>query len=168
MAFADELLDLARRIASLDGVNPQQASLRRAVSTAYYALFHLAIGEATANWSQSELRPLLGRVFEHGKMKQACSRLLGGKSDIPPFEKRATPEDHLRAVAKAFVQAQEQREDADDADYDVAAPWSRGQVEAQIESVADAFRSWTAIRGRPDAQEFLVLLLGPKQRRGQA
>lgn len=36
MTFADELLDLAMRIASLDAENPQQASLRRAVSTAYY------------------------------------------------------------------------------------------------------------------------------------
>jgi len=165
MAFADELLDLARRIAALDGENPQQASLRRAISTAYYALFHLVIGEATANWSQSELRPLLGRVFEHGKMKQACSRVSGVQSEIPPFEKRLTPEDHLRAVAKTFIQAQEQRENAD---YDVALQWSRQDVEAQIESVADAFRSWIAIRDQPDAQEFLVLLLGPKQRRRPA
>src|SRR6266568_4821357 len=117
MTFADELPDLARRIAELDGANPQQASLRRAVSTAYYALFHLVVGEATANWSESEFRPLLGRVFEHGKMKQACYRLSGGNSEIPPFEKRAAPEDHLRAVAKTFILAQERREDAD---YDVS------------------------------------------------
>jgi hypothetical protein len=150
MTFADELLDLARRIAQLDGANPQQASLRRAVSTAYYAhaLFHLVIDQATANWSQSEFRPLLGRVFEHGKMKQACYKVSGVNSVIPPFEKRAAPEDHLRAVAKTFIQAQEQREYAD---YDVALRWS-----------------WMAIRDQPDAQEFLVLLLGPKQRKRPA
>jgi uncharacterized protein (UPF0332 family) len=138
MTFADELLDLARRLAGLDGENPRQASLRRAVSTAYYALFHLVIGEATANWSKPELRPLLGRVFEHGKMKQACIKVSGGNFEIQPFEKRAAPGDHLRVVAKTFIQAQEQREDAD---YDVALPWSRTEVETQIESVADAFRS---------------------------
>lgn len=164
MSFAEELLDLARRITELDGAHPQQASLRRAVSTAYYALFHLVVGEATANWSESELRPLLSRIFEHGKMKQACYKLSGGNSKIPPFEKRAAPEDHLLAVANTFILAQERREDAD---YDVALPWSRRQVEAQIESVADAFRSWMAIRDKPDSQEFLVLLLGPKQRKRQ-
>src|SRR5512140_3486294 len=103
MSLAEELLDLARRISELDGANPQQASLRRAVSTAYYSLFHLIIDAATANWSQSELRPLLGRVFEHGKMKQACYKVSGGNSKIPPFEKRVTPEDHLLAVAQTFI-----------------------------------------------------------------
>lgn len=91
---------------------------------------------------------MLGRVFEHGKMKQACYKVSGINSVIPPFEKRAAPEDHLRAVAKTFIQAQEQREYAD---YDVALRWS-----------------WMAIRDQPDAQEFLVLLLGPKQRKRPA
>lgn len=162
MTFADELLELARRIADLDIESPNQATLRRAVSTAYYALFHLVIGEATANWSRSELRPLLGRVFEHGKMKQACYAVSGGTLEIPPFEKRATPQDLLRVVARTFIQAQEQREDAD---YDVALRWSRKEVETQIQTVADAFKSWIAIRDQPDAQRFLVLLLGPKQRK---
>ena len=165
MSYADELLDLARRISELDGVNPQQASLRRAVSTAYYALFHLLIDEATANWSQSEFRPLLGRVFEHGKMKQACNKYSGGNSEIPPFEERAAPADHLQFVARTFMQAQEKREYAD---YDVALRWSRSEVEAQIDSVADAFWSWIAVRGQTDAQEFLVMLLGPKQRKRPA
>jgi len=161
MTFADELLELARRIGDLDGDNPGQATLRRAVSTAYYALFHLLISEATANWSRSQFRPLLGRVFEHGKMKQACNKVPGSNLKLSPFEGR-TPEDHLRVVASTFVQAQEQREDAD---YDVSLQWSRKEVETQVESVADAFRSWMAVRDRPDAQEFLVLLLGPKQRK---
>ena len=119
------------------------------------------IGEATANWSQSEFRPLLGRVFEHGKMKQACKKVFSGNFEIQPFEKRTVPEDHLRVVAGTFIQAQEQREDAD---YDVALRWSRKELETQIESVADAFRSWMAIRDKADAQKFLVMLLGPKQR----
>jgi uncharacterized protein (UPF0332 family) len=161
MTFADELLEIARRIADLDGENPGQASLRRAVSTAYYALFHLVISEATANWSHSQFRPLLGRVFEHGKMKQACNKVSGAVFKPPPFKGR-TPEDHLRVVTSTFVQAQEQREDAD---YDVSLQWSRKEVETQIESVADAFRSWTAVRDKSNAQEFLVLLLGPKQRK---
>lgn len=162
MAFADELLDLARRIADLDGANPGQAGLRRAVSTAYYALFHLMVGEATANWSQSDLRPLLGRVFEHGKMKQACIKFAGGDESIPPFKRRATPTDHLRAVARRFIQAQEQREDAD---YDVGTLWRPEDADTQIERAKDAFRSWMAIRHQPDAQKFLVLMLGARERK---
>ena len=39
--------------------NPKQASLRRALSTAYYALFHLLISEAVANWNRVNLRQRL-------------------------------------------------------------------------------------------------------------
>jgi hypothetical protein len=52
----------------------RQASLRRAVSIAYSALFHLLICEATLNWKRERQRPLLARVFERGKMKSACEK----------------------------------------------------------------------------------------------
>lgn len=95
-------------------------------------------------------------------MKQAWVKWSGPNIEIVPFEKRSVPEDHLRAVAKTFVQAQERREDAD---YDVAFLWSRKEVETQIESVADAFRSWAAVRDKPEAQKLLVMLLAPRQRK---
>jgi hypothetical protein len=47
MVYADDLFELAKHLANLEPVNPRQASLRRAVSTAFYALFHLLISEAT-------------------------------------------------------------------------------------------------------------------------
>ena len=71
MAHAEDLLELARHLANLERIQPRQAYLRRAVSTAYYALFHLLISEATLNWGRSDLRAELGRVFAHGKMKSA-------------------------------------------------------------------------------------------------
>jgi hypothetical protein len=46
MAFADELLEQAYHLARKDPDPPKEASLRRAVSTGYYALFHLLIGES--------------------------------------------------------------------------------------------------------------------------
>ena len=164
MSLADELLDLAESIAGLNGNRPAQAGFRRAVSTAYYALFHFVVGEATANWNQSEVRPLLGRVFEHGRMKQACNSVLGGNVRIPPFAQRATSEDHLRAVASRFVVAQQEREFAD---YDVSGQWDQKDVDAQIERVRDAMRSWLVIQDLPIAQKFLVLLLGAKEKARQ-
>src|SRR5882672_11672305 len=71
MAYADDLLELAGHLANLELTNSRQASLRRAVSTAYHALFHLLISEATLNWGRPELRSELGRIFEHGRMKNA-------------------------------------------------------------------------------------------------
>jgi hypothetical protein len=78
MAYADDLLELAKHLANLEPVNPRQACLRRTVSTAYYALFHLLISEATLNWGRPELRSELGRVFGHGKMKSASVEMRSG------------------------------------------------------------------------------------------
>jgi len=49
MPFADDLLKQAYHLASKERKNPKQASLRRAVSTAYHALVHLLIDEAVGN-----------------------------------------------------------------------------------------------------------------------
>jgi uncharacterized protein (UPF0332 family) len=43
MALAEDLLEQAFLLLNKESKNPKQASLRRAVSTAYYALFHLPI-----------------------------------------------------------------------------------------------------------------------------
>src|SRR5277367_3991443 len=74
MPFPDDLLEQAKHLANRERRKPRQASLRRAVSTAYYALFHLLISEATLNWRRPEQRHLFARMFEHGKMKSACER----------------------------------------------------------------------------------------------
>ena len=49
MAYPEDLLEQANHLARREPKRPKQASLRRAVSTAYYALFHLLIGQAVRN-----------------------------------------------------------------------------------------------------------------------
>jgi uncharacterized protein (UPF0332 family) len=46
MSLAIDLLNQAKELSLLDSKKPKQANLRRSVSTAYYALFHLLIDEA--------------------------------------------------------------------------------------------------------------------------
>src|SRR5450756_1052084 len=118
MAFPDDLLELAQDLRSLHPERPErQASLRRAVSTAYYALFHLLISEATANWARPELRATLGRCFDHGPMKTASetkiSQINAAFKNHPPEGVGETVDDHLFTVANAFIQAQQRRNDAD-------------------------------------------------------
>jgi hypothetical protein len=52
MSYADQLLEQARHLAHRERKRPRQASLMRAVSTAYYAFFRLLISEATLNWKR--------------------------------------------------------------------------------------------------------------------
>src|SRR5258708_5295791 len=150
MPFADDLFEQARHLATREKKRPRQASLRRAVSTAYYALFHLLVSEATLNWKRADQRPLLARFFEHGKMKAASERQRGECKEFINSKPPPGPElDCLRRllqVADTFYIAQQRRHLAD---YDNSKPWTRTQALNLIQSVEQAFQSWRVIREQP-------------------
>jgi len=159
MAYHDDLLRQALYLVHKEPRNPKQASLRRGVSTAYYALFHLLIGEAVANWNVVSLRAALGRAFDHGIMKAASNRI----QDTRQFS--FTGEDPgvvaaLRAVAKTFAQLQEKRHIAD---YDNTTFWTRTEALTQVKSAEQAFNTWKSIRSELIAQAYLVSLAVKKR-----
>ena len=163
MPYPNDLLEQASHLARREPRRPRQASLRRAVSTAYYALFHLLISEATLNWKRAGQRPLLARFFEHGKMKSAsdrqraeCNRIINSN---PPLALGADLDcvRHLHRVSESFFLAQHQRHTAD---YDNTQTWMRSEVISLIDLVNDAFESWREIREEPIAQDYLLSLLG--------
>jgi uncharacterized protein (UPF0332 family) len=163
MPFPDDLLEQAKHLANREKKKPRQASLRRSVSTAYYALFHLLIQEATLNWRRPDQRALLARFFEHGKMKAAsekqrsdCNRDLN-QEPSPLSRRELDSTRHLHRVANAFSQAYQQRMTAD---YNNAKQWSRSEVLSEIELVEKAFKSWREIRNQATAQRYLISLLG--------
>src|SRR5580704_16915580 len=85
MPFPEDLLVLARELAADPPTNPTQARLRRAVSTAYYALFHLLIGRAVSKWPIERHRNILARTLNHGQMKRTCEEVLKKekRGDVP-------------------------------------------------------------------------------------
>ena len=82
MSLHDDLLEQAQHLANRERKQPRQASLRRAISSACYALFHLLISEAVSKWKVSAQRPQLARIFEHARMN-ASERVLNVK--VFPF-----------------------------------------------------------------------------------
>jgi hypothetical protein len=82
--------------------------------------------------------------------------------DNPPEGAEKTVAIHLRTVANAFIQAQQRRNDAD---YNIAKEWTPVEVDTQIASVNEAFKTWNMIRDEAVAQAYLVSLLGAKERR---
>jgi|SRR5579863_4416248 len=166
MAFAEDLLALAQDIASLPSVERRQANIRRAISTAYYALFHLLISEATLNWARPELRPILGRLFDHGPMYNTSvnkeAELNGYLHGNPPDSPERAVAGHLLTVAETFVQAQQRRIDAD---YNLRKDVDEAELQTQLKTVSQAFKSWSLIRDEPSAQAYLLSMLGNKDRR---
>lgn len=150
MRLHHELLALARHILDITPETP--ATLRRAVSTAYYALFHLLIYEACLNWSRPEQRSNLVRVFEHKHMftvsdQRRASYMNSAKKSV---------EGRLFQVAFSFVQLQQQREFAD---YDSSFQISRDQGRLAVDRAELAFGSWQHIRDKQIAHDYLFSLL---------
>jgi uncharacterized protein (UPF0332 family) len=152
MPFPQHLLEQAQLLANLDRKRPRQASLRRAVSTAYYALFHLLTTAAVANWKKPRQRAALARAFEHRKMNDACVKTRGKQFPNPNLASAG----HLRTVADTFIKLQQFRHTAD---YDNSKKWARTEVLAHIELAAAAFDSWDAIARETIAEDFLLQLL---------
>ena len=100
-----DLIEAARALAESGVAPPTQARLRRAVSTAYYAMFHslaasadLFIGHARSPaWHRAY------RALEHGRARSACRQ--GPTMREFPAE--------IRDFAKMFVVLQIERQQAD-------------------------------------------------------
>ena len=162
MALHDDLLAQAKSLLDFDSHRPKQASLRRAVSAAYYALFHLLVNEATSMmFSEEKLRLLVGRAFSHTEMKVA-SRPFANMT-LPKEIKQIWPgtiPKELQSIAETFGELQEQRHKAD---YKVDHRLKRNQVREIVARVEKAFRDWESIKGTPIARIYLAsLLLGKK------
>lgn len=151
MALASDLLEQAFDLARKEARKPKQASLRRAISAAYYALFHLLVGEVVAKWGGAN-RARLARGCDHGRMKEAARKIRS--EAFTGVDRRVAG--NLRKVAAAFVLLQERRHLAD---YDYLKKWSRAEVLEDLAMIAEAFESWQAIRHEPVAEDFLLRCL---------
>jgi len=161
MGLAEDLLLQADHLATYEGDNPSQASLRRAVSTAYYALFHLLIEDAGQRWEgPAAARTGLQRAFAHGPMKNTSIRF-GASSWHDWHGNEQLVPTALRKVARAFVDLQEERQAAD---YDNNEQWSAMDVQTILNTARSAFRDWRTIRTDPMAGNYLLTMLLPKQR----
>jgi uncharacterized protein (UPF0332 family) len=151
LSLSRDLLATAEKLAKASKGKPKRADLRRAVSSAYYALFH-AIAEDAANllvgvrvnaldkaWAQAY------RALEHGAAKNACKevRNLGFPTE-------------LAVVAELFISLQEKRHSAD---YDPMLTLSRADAMEWISLATTAIEALSkADRGHRKAFAVHVLM----------
>jgi len=139
-----------------------EANVRRAVSSAYYALFHLLIRDAVLNWKHADRHARLARSFDHKRMKDASTAILKEMGNIPiqstggaDAEQQAA-RFRLSTVAQAFVDLQQARHKAD---YDVGEPFGPVDAAVDVAQARLAFETWTDVRDEPLAQHYLYSLL---------
>lgn len=157
MGIADDLLAIADRLAEPMVGEPQQASFRRAISTAYYALFHLLVQAVVQSWKGSSSAR---SGLEHRTMKDVSNSIPRGNWRGWSTPSLAVPID-LEAVAASFVVLQEARLQAD---YDNTKKWSSVDARVLVGDAHNAFANWTTVRTHPAANEYLLsLLIGNKR-----
>jgi len=162
MSFADDLLMQADQLIAQDPRRPKQASLRRGVSAAYYALFHL-LTEASANFlisgngpGREELRNAIRRGYGHNEMKAISNGFAGGTPPQPWKAASGVISPHLRLVAETFVELQEARHQAD---YDHARSWTRQEAVDLVRRAQLAFVEWERAKGARDAYAYLAAMV---------
>ena len=148
--FSKDLLVQADQLLKADPKKPKQANVRRAVSAAYYALFHFLIEEATllvvnTGFSSKPLRQIVARAFTHTAMNEASksfkSRNLPELYDTLLTSSPIPPE--LGRIAAAFVDSQQNRHRAD---YDLSAPFSRQDALNAVQQVRSAMKDWETLK----------------------
>lgn len=159
----DDLLEQARQLATWDAGRPRQANLRRAVSSAYYAVFHFLIDQSCRNvmgalHAQREYRQVLGRAFSHSSMKNACESFAGGT--LKASVRRGLPGSfvvppRVQQIANDFIDLQYARHQAD---YDLTQRFARKDVLALINQAETAIETFRQL-GASDEKAFFLACL---------
>lgn len=178
MNLSDELLDHAQRLADLAPEVQTEADRRRAISAAYYALFHQLIADATELFAgasttdtlQQNLASQIGRMISHSEVRNNADTFINskGKYNLKKFvlellnETSPTVPSALDSVATTFGKLQDDREKAD---YVPSATHDSTDAIASVEAAARAVEDWKTVRSQPIARAFLASLLLEKKGR---
>jgi hypothetical protein len=159
MSLHDDLLDQAEHLARLDPFRPKQANLRRAITSACYALFHLLTLETSALYAAGPaLAARINRTLNHPEMKKASAMIANDKLPRalqPLGGGYSTPSD-LKIVANTFMELQEARHAAD---YDLSRTFRRQEALDFVASAREAFQAWERVRKTDDARVYLASFL---------
>ena len=159
MSVPADLLTQAKSLATSDPNRPKQANLRRAVSSAYYALFHFLTEEAAKNFvgagQQDRMRrDLARRAVAHAKLKNVCQEFLKQtpRDLLKPYW--PAPGTHpggsdMATVCQNLIALQEFRHLAD---YDFSVSVSRTQALDSCDKAKEAMDAWNKVKANtPDA-----------------
>ena len=120
---------------------PNQDELRKAVSTAYYALFDALASTAANNivgsspaTRKSPVWVQTYRSLDHGSAKTQCKKIFSLKENTKP-QVQLTSDQRIKDFAEAFVTMQELRLDAD---YNPGRTFSRSTVNIRIGAAESA------------------------------
>ena len=161
------LLAVARLLLNpFQGATPSDAQLRRAVSTAYYAVFHAVVRAGTARFMGADSETsagyaLLYRGFNHGRIKTVCDGLAAGTMSRSLQQQlgRAHISQGMRDFASAFPALQEARHLAD---YDASIRFELSDVTALVGAAEAAVAALEQAEPAEKADVLALMLVNPR------
>jgi hypothetical protein len=161
LSYSDDLI--AHAISLLPDpteVHLSDVRIRRAVSAAYYAVFHRICADAAellAPHVSDDVRNRIQRWFEHAEMKKICGRFTKPSLDQPLLDLigSSAPND-LLFVASSFITLQESRHLAD---YDLGYTFEWYEARITVELAIRTLGAWERVADSAEANIFVLSLL---------
>jgi hypothetical protein len=165
--LSDDLIDVARGLTGTGAdPGPGDAQLRRAVSTACYALFHKVLGTASDRFLGSDHKAtaayaLLYRGFDHRTMNTVCEALHAAKlSDRYRKQlRRLEISQDMRDFAGAFPRLQRARQLAD---YDPTVEINVADASDWIDAAQAAMAAFDRAASDEQTDVLALLLVGAR------
>lgn len=155
-----DLLDFAlQQVVQQDAQGAgNEASARRSISAAYYALFHeIAQSGAALLQAPEAVRKELAESYNHRALSVAAKTL----QRLPAAQR---PDPRLFVIAGSYERLREAREKAD---YDLTATMTWAEADELVQEALYASNLLREIRSQPVAAEFLLApLIQKRARRG--
>lgn len=140
---------------------PSEVERRRAVSAAYYGLFHLLADAAASLVAATDeaLHAQLARCPDHRTIRAVCDDVIRPQGSRTAALRRLFPEvadERLVTLARAFSQLYQAREIAD---YELGVGVSQTEALQRLQLADDAAGAFEAVRDLPQTRVFLTAIL---------
>lgn len=163
----EHLLDQALLLVNATpGRKPRQVNLRRAISTAYYAVFHQLLTAAADEVVNKGMRgdsrhSLVYRSIDHGAVKRICNE--AAQPTPTPKYRNFVPltgfEPTIRRFSIAFLQLQSRRHDAD---YDPSQMFTTVDALFAIDLAENALNDFASFSAEGRKLFLILMLFSPR------
>jgi hypothetical protein len=151
VGLADELLQDAHFLADKGISDRRESHMRRSISTAYYAVFHLFVEDFVEHWEFPDQRARLGRMFSRSGMR----------TGFTPKDKR-NPSPLEKELIEVITSVEQLQKDRHRADYDSGWNLVETDVLNSITLADYVFAKWRKIKGEDIARHHLLSMFGAK------
>jgi hypothetical protein len=164
---SDHLFEQADKLIVSQAGRPRQADIRRAISAAYYGLFHAIVAKAVDQFVGATNRDkshygLAYRSVSHSRLREVCNEVQKStqSNKYRPYIPTTGFGSNIIAFAEAALELQERRHSAD---YDVMVSMTRSDAALAVATARAALGGFDQSSHQEQLAFLSLLLFSPRQ-----